>query len=63
MEDNRLNLFKCFSVPLMKNLLNRGLRYELIAIDPSSGKKFWLFNKDSRLNKALEDWSNNNPNK
>lgn len=58
-----INFFKCFSVPLMKFLLNKGLRYKLIAIDPSSNKKFWLFIQDDELGHALTEWSNDNPNK
>lgn len=63
MENSKLNFFKCFSVPLMKFLLDKGLRYELIAIDPSSNKKFWLFIQSENLSGALKEWSSNNPNK
>lgn len=63
MENSKINLFKCFSVPLMKFLLGKGFRYELIAIDPSSNKKFWLFTQNEDLSNALTEWSNNKPNK
>lgn len=63
MENSKINLFKCFSVPLMKFLLGKGFRYELIAIDPSSNKKFWLFIKNHNVSDALNEWSINNPNK
>ena len=63
MENSKINFFKCFSVPLMKFLLDSGLRYELIAIDPSSNKKFWAFIRNDELGRGLTEWANNNPNK
>lgn len=63
MENSKINFFKCFSVPLMQFLLEKGCRYELIAIDPSSNKKFWLFIKNNDVSNTLNEWSINNPNK
>jgi len=51
-------LYTCYSVPLMKFLtVNKGIRYELVACNPNTMKKFWIFVRDEKLNKALDEWS------
>ena len=51
-------LYTCYSVPLMKFLTDqKGIRYELVACNPNTMKKFWIFIRDEKLNKALDEWS------
>ncbi|MGL6175101.1 MAG: hypothetical protein ACRC1P_10900 [Cellulosilyticaceae bacterium] len=51
-------LYTCYSVPLMKFLtVKKGLRYELVALNPNTEKTFWIFIRDEKLNEALKEWS------
>lgn len=51
-------LYTCYSVPLLKFLTDtKGIRYELIAYNPNTMKKFWIFIRDEKLNNALDEWS------
>lgn len=53
-------LYTCYSVPLMKFLTEtKEIRYELVACNPNTMKKFWIFIRNERLNKALDEWSAN----
>lgn len=53
-------LYTCYSVPLMKFLtIQKGIKYELVACNPNTMKKFWIFIRDEKLNKALNEWSVN----
>lgn len=58
-----MKTFRCFSVPLKTFLISKKFKYELIAIDPTSNKKFWLFFRTEEFNNALTEWRENNPNK
>ena len=52
-------LYTCYSVPLMKFLTEqKGIRYELVALNPNTMKKFWIFIRDKQLNNALNEWAN-----
>lgn len=51
-------LYTCYSVPLMKFLTTKkGIRYELVACNPNTMKKFWIFIRDEKLNRALNEWT------
>lgn len=51
-------LYTCYSPKMMKWLTNvKDFRYELVALNPNSQKTFWVFIRDEKFNKALEDWS------
>lgn len=55
----RFRTFKCFSNNLKVFLMNRGLEYVGVALDPITDKTFWLFIKDDKLDESLSIWSNN----
>lgn len=51
------SLYACYSVPLMKFLTEqKGIRYELVALNPNSNKKFWIFLRNDTLHNALDEW-------
>lgn len=51
-------IYTCYSVPLMKFLtIKKGIRYEIVALNPNNQKKFWVFIRDEKLNTALNEWS------
>ena len=53
-------LYTCYSVPLMKFLTEQKLiKYELVALNPNTNKKFWIFVRDEKLNAALCEWTAN----
>jgi hypothetical protein len=42
----------------MKFLTNdKGIKYELVACNPNTMKKFWIFIRDEKLNNALNEWT------
>lgn len=53
------SLYKCYSVPLMKFLLESGFRYDLVGKNPRNNKTFWVFIKDERLSASLDKWTAN----
>ena len=54
----KIRTFKCFSNNLKVFLMNRGLEYVGVALDPISDKTFWLFIEDDDFDKALNEWYN-----
>jgi len=56
-------VFVCYSVPLMKFLTSNNVRYDVVGLNSDNKNTFWGFVKDDKLNKLLEQWSKNNPNK
>ena len=54
-------LYTCYSVPLMKFLTQeKGIKYELVASNPNTMKKFWIFIRNQKLNNALKEWTTGN---
>lgn len=51
------NLYCCYSVPQMKYLTEKGFKYELIAVNPNNGFKFWVYIKNNKLQESLKEWS------
>lgn len=53
-------LYTCYSPALMKFLtIQKNIRYELVACNPNTMKKFWIFIRNEELNNALQQWSAN----
>lgn len=50
-------LYCCYSINLRNFLNNNGLKYELAALNPNSKKLFWVYIKNDKLNKLLNQWS------
>ena len=48
--------YKCFSVPLKEFLMDRGLEYIVIGLDPKSFDTFWLFLRGEDLDEGLTEW-------
>lgn len=36
--------------------IDKGIRYEIVALNPNNQKKFWAFIRDEKLNTALNEW-------
>lgn len=49
-------IFVCYSVPLMKFLDTNGLRYEITGTNQSTGKTFYGYVRDKKLNDLLDLW-------
>lgn len=54
--DNK-QFFFCYDANLSKFLkFNKGMRYILKAINPSSNKMFWLYWQSAELTKAIDEF-------
>lgn len=56
---NNVELYCCYSLNLREFLYNNGLRYKLAALNPNSKSLFWVYIKDEKLDKLLNEWSAN----
>ena len=56
---NNRRLYCCYSIPLRNFLLEHGVRYEIIALSPNTKSTMWVYIKDDKLDKLLNQWSNN----
>ena len=56
-----MELFPCYSVPLMKFLETKDIKYKLVALHPTTMKKMWVFTKDNLLDIALQEWKETKP--
>jgi len=54
-----VKLYCCYSLNLREFLYNNGLRYKLAALNPNSKSLFWVYVKDDKLDKLLNEWSAN----
>lgn len=59
--NKQIRTWRCYSNNLKEFLLNRGLRYIDIAVNPNRNKKYWLFIKDENLDEALTIWAETKP--
>ena len=50
--------FYCYSMNLKKFLMDNGLRYEVVAVNPNNNKLFYTFKRCKRLDMLLNDWKN-----
>lgn len=57
----KIKIFKCFSVPLKQFLMNRGLEYIAVALDPKTKNTMWMFVKNEELDEALTIWKQTKP--
>ena len=56
---NNTKLYCCYSINLRNYLYENGLKYELVAKNPNSDNLFWVFIKNEKLDKLLNEWSAN----
>ena len=49
--------FYCYSVRLKKFLMDNGLRYDVVAVNKNSGRTFWTFKRDDKLDSLLIQWN------
>ena len=56
---DNVELYCCYSLNLREFLNNNGLRYKLAALNPNSKSLFWVYVKDEKLDKLLNEWSAN----
>lgn len=49
-------IFVCYSIPLMKFLKEGGLNYEITGTNQSTGKTFYGYVRDKKLNNLLNSW-------
>lgn len=56
---NNVDLYCCYSLNLREFLFKNGMRYKLAALNPNSKSLFWVYVKDEKLDKLLNEWSAN----
>ncbi len=54
-----VELYFCYSLNLRNFLYDNGMRYKLAALNPNSKSLFWVYVKDEKLDKLLNEWSEN----
>ena len=54
-----VELYCCYSLNLREFLYKNGVRYKLAALNPNSKSLFWVYVKDEKLDKLLNEWSTN----
>lgn len=58
-KDKDIDLYCCYSLNLREFLYKNGLRYKLAALNPNSKSLFWVYIKNEKLDKLLNEWSVN----
>jgi hypothetical protein len=56
---DNVELYCCYSLNLRNYLFDNGLRYKIAALNPNSKSLFWVYVKDEKLDKLLNEWSEN----
>lgn len=56
---DNVELYCCYSLNLREYLYKNGLRYKIAALNPNSKSLFWVYVKDEKLDKLLNEWSAN----
>ena len=56
---DNVELYCCYSLNLREFLYKNGLRYKIAALNPNSKSLFWVYIKDEKLDKLLNEWSAN----
>jgi hypothetical protein len=56
---NNVELYCCYSLNLREFLYKNGMRYKLAALNPNSKSLFWVYVKDEKLDRLLNEWSTN----
>ena len=54
-----VDLYCCYSLNLREFLFKNGMRYKLAALNPNSKSLFWVYVKDEKLDRLLNEWSKN----
>ncbi len=52
-----VSLYCCYSANLKKYLIDNGLRYKIAAKNPNSLADFWVFVRDEKLDRLLNQWA------
>lgn len=55
MKENKL--YCCYSLPQRNFLTDKGIEYELVAVNRKTLSTMWIYIKNEELNKALIEWS------
>lgn len=53
---NDCELFICYSNYLKIFLLEEGIRFKVVGLNPDNKRMFWVFIKNEELNNALAKW-------
>lgn len=56
---NDVELYCCYSLNLREFLYKNGMKYKLAALNPNSKSLFWVYVKNEKLDKLLNEWSMN----
>lgn len=56
---DNVELYCCYSLNLREFLYKNGMRYKLAALNPNSKSLFWVYVKNEKLDKLLNEWSMN----
>lgn len=51
-----VSLYCCYSLDLRNFLKNNDVRYKIVAQNPNSQKIFWVYVRDEKLDKLLNEW-------
>lgn len=54
-------LYCCYSLPQQKFLTEKGIRYELKALNPNTKCTMWVYMKNKILDNALREWTLSSP--
>lgn len=61
MNMNKIEYYRCFSVPMLRFIRAHGINPVSKGTHPSTEKTFWLFEMDDDLSRVLKTWSKNKP--
>lgn len=56
---DNVELYCCYSLNLRNFLNENDMRYKIAALNPNSKSLFWVYIKDEKLDKLLNEWSMN----
>ena len=51
------NLYCCYSVNQRNFLTKNNINYDICALNPNSKNMFWIYIRNEKLNKLLDEWS------
>ena len=51
------HIFPCYSFPMKQFFDSKGIRYELNGINPNTGKMFWIYLVNEKVQQAMREWS------
>ncbi len=58
-----MELFACYSLNLRNYIMQQGIRYKIVGLNPTTKKPFWVFIKTEELLNCLTEWSLMSPEK